>query len=78
MVWSYDGATLMMTDATTDSDWDVDCGNLYMTGTLNLVVPISAGASLANIGGNMDLLIASEFCGDINGAIAVTGNMNKR
>ena len=78
LVWSYDGATLSVTDAGTADDWDPDCGNLALSGSLQMMIPCQPGATVANINGTANLTVLTQFCGDYSGSVAITGTMTKR
>ena len=78
VTWSYDGATLGITDAATEVYWDPTCGDEYMTGLLSLTIPVAPGATVANIGGSVSMDMVTEFCGDASGVFQISGNMTRR
>ena len=78
LVWSYDGATLTLKDADSLSDFDVDCGDLLISGSLEMVIPLASGATNGAIGGTIKMTVTTEFCGIVTGTFVLTGNMTKR
>jgi len=78
VTWSYDGATLSITEASNETIWDPTCGNEYMTGLASIIIPIAPGATLANIGGNMSMDMVTDFCGDATGSFKLSGTMSRR
>jgi len=77
-VWSYNGTTLVLKDAYSDTDWDVDCGDEYFSGNMELRIPLSPSSTVGNMGGTAELTLLTEFCGDYSGTVQITGNMTKR
>ena len=78
MVWSYDGSTLSIQWAGSGTFWDADCGDVLVSMSLHKTVPVAPGATVANIGGTMNLSFTTEFCGNMSGVLPMTGNMTRR
>ena len=78
MVWEYDGSTLILRSAYSNSEWDSDCGDEYFSGNFTQTIPIQAGATVGTLSGNMIITFLTEWCGDWSGTLQMAGNMTKR
>jgi len=78
-VWSYDGSTLLVSEAgIEDLGWDPELGDISGSFTLDLIIPVKAGATAAGITGNMHLIYFTENYGEVEGVLQLTGNMAKQ
>ena len=77
--WSYDGTTLTLVEASTVSEWDPTCGNIYLSGTITLIIPIVPGGTMSNISGSCPMTMWTEYCqGTATGTLHAAGNFIKR
>ncbi len=77
--WSYDGSTLILSEAVTEAiDWDPVFGNSTGTFNIDMIIPVIAGETVAGITGNMQMIYLTEYIGEIAGVMQLTGNMAKQ
>lgn len=77
-VWNYDGSSLKIEWAGTDSFWDSDCGDVLVSEKDKANIPLVPGATVGNVSGTIDLTFNTDYCGEMNGVLPITGTMTKR
>lgn len=76
--WSYNGSKLTLQYGDTYTDWDADCGNMYMTTLDTIKIPCNASTSVANLTGTGTGDVTTDSCGDLDIDLNYNGTITKR
>jgi hypothetical protein len=77
--WSYDGSILTLDyEDSLVMPADPTCGEILVTSSVELTIPVTSGATAAVVSGNSDIDFDAELCDDVTGSLPTDGNMTKR